>query len=104
LTKQQIVVAIHQAKLYADKLEVAPLTCGPAQRATCNTAITFTDDDLLLVSKPHSHSLFVTGHIRGQMVNQILVDGASAVDILPKSTMNNLGISIGELYKSQMMI
>jgi len=66
--------------------------------------VTFTDDDLLLGSKPHNHPLFVTEYIRGQMVKQILVDGGSAVNILPKSTMNDLGITIGELSKSQIMI
>jgi len=102
--REQIVVAIRQAKLYADKLKDAPLTRIPVQCATCNTIVTFIYDDLLLGPKPHNHSLFVTGYIQGQMVNRILVDGGSAVNIMPKSIINDLGITIGELSKSRMMI
>ena len=60
-------------------------------------AVTFTDDDLLLSSKPQNRPLFIIGYIRRQMVNQILVDGGSAANIMLKSTMNNLGITIEEL-------
>jgi len=75
-----------------------------AHYAACNTAITFTDDDLLLGSKPHNRPLFVTGYIREQKVRRILVDGGSAVSIMPKSTMNDLGITVEELSKSRMVI
>ena len=75
-----------------------------AHYAACNTAIIFTDDDLLLGSKPHNRPLFVTGYIREQKVNRILVDGGSAVNIMPKSTMNDLGITVEELFKSRMVI
>jgi len=61
-----------------------------------------TDEDLLLGSKPHNRSLFVTGHIRGQKVKRILVDGGFAINIMPKSTMNDLGITIHEFSKSWM--
>jgi len=61
--------------------------------------ITFNDDGLL-GSKLYNRPLFVTRYIRRQMVNRILVDGGSAVNIVPKSTMNNLGITIGELSNS----
>jgi len=48
---EQIIIVICQAKVYADKLNDAPLTRSPVQCATCKTAVTFTDDDLLLDSK-----------------------------------------------------
>jgi len=66
--------------------------------------IIFSDDDLLLSSKPHNRPLFITGYIREQKVKQILVDGGSIVNIMPKSTMNNLGITVDDLSKSQMVI
>ncbi|KAL0381243.1 UNVERIFIED_CONTAM: hypothetical protein Sangu_0188600 [Sesamum angustifolium] len=49
----------------------------------CMSIITFTDEDLPLGSKPHNHPLFVTEYIREQKVNRILIDGGSAVNILP---------------------
>ena len=100
---KKIIVAICQANLYACKLKDAPIACSPVQCATCNTAITFIDGDLL-GSKPHNRLMFVIGYIQGQMVNWILLDGGLAVNIMPKSTMNNLGITIGELSNSWMMI
>ena len=76
----------------------------PVQCASCNIVVTFTDDDLLLGSKPHSCPLFVAGYIKEQMVDRILVDEGSAVNIMPKSTMHDLGITIEELSKRRTMI
>ena len=61
-------------------------------------AITFINDDLLLGPKPHNHSLFVTSYIREQKVKQILVDKGSIINIMPKSTMNDLEITVENLY------
>ena len=62
-------IALHHAKLYADKVKAVEEPAKlPAQCATCNTAVSFTDEDLLLVSKPHNRPLFVTGYIKGQKV------------------------------------
>jgi len=74
------------------------------QYAICNPNITFSDDDLLLGSKPYNCPLFVTGYIREQKVKSILVDKRSAVNIMPKSIMNDLGITVDDLSKSQMVI
>ena len=56
------------------------------ERAIMYTAyrspIIFTNDDRLLGSKIHNRPLFVTGYIREQEVNRILIDGGSAVNIL----------------------
>jgi len=48
--------------------------------------------------------MFVDGNIKDQKVDRILVDGGSAVNIMQKSTMQDLGIPIKELSKSQTMI
>ena len=98
-------VALHYAKLYVDKLKaVEELAKFSTQCATCNKAVSFTDEDLLLGSKPHNHSLFVTSYIWGQKVKHILVNGGSAINIMPKSTINDLGITVDELSKSRMII
>jgi len=64
---KQVVVALHHAKLFVDEVKAVK---GPAklptQCATSNTAVSFTDEDLLLESKPHNHPLFVIGYIRGK--------------------------------------
>jgi len=103
--RQQIVVALQHLELYADKVKDAgPSIKDAAQYVVCNTTITFSDDDLLLGSKPHNHPLFVTGYIREQRVKRILVDGGSAINIMPKSTINDLGITVDDLSKSRMVI
>jgi len=110
--RHQVVVALQHPELYADKVKDAgPSIKGASssmkdvtQYTACNTAITFSDDDLLLDSKPHNHPLFVTGYIRERKVKRILVDGGYAVNIMPKSTMHDLGITADDLSKSQMVI
>ncbi|KAL0336532.1 UNVERIFIED_CONTAM: hypothetical protein Sradi_4865100 [Sesamum radiatum] len=68
------------------------------------STITFTDEDLLLGSKPHNHHLFVAGYVCEQKVNRILIDGGSAVNILPLRILKKLGIPIDELSNSRLMI
>ncbi|KAH0707716.1 hypothetical protein KY285_010750 [Solanum tuberosum] len=72
--------------------------------AACCATIAFTDDDLLLGSKLHNRPLFVVGSIREQHLNRILIDGGSAVNIMPKVVLKKLGISIDELSKSNLTI
>ncbi|KAL0337531.1 UNVERIFIED_CONTAM: hypothetical protein Scaly_2028200 [Sesamum calycinum] len=68
------------------------------------STITFTDEDLLLGSKPHNRPLFVAGYVREQKVNRILIDGGSAVNILPLRILKELEIPIDELSNSRLMI
>ncbi|KAL0307230.1 UNVERIFIED_CONTAM: hypothetical protein Sradi_6140300 [Sesamum radiatum] len=70
----------------------------------CMSIITFTDEDLLLRSKPHNRPLFVAGYTREQKVNRILIDGSSVVNILPLRTLRELGIPIDKLSNSHLMI
>ncbi|KAM2685925.1 hypothetical protein EV2_008880 [Malus domestica] len=79
----------------------------PHECATCcaiEDAIHFTDEDLLLGSKPHNRHLFVSGYVREYKVNRMLVDGGSAINITPKSTMNTIGIKADELSLSRLLI
>ncbi|KAL0290939.1 UNVERIFIED_CONTAM: hypothetical protein Sangu_2552200 [Sesamum angustifolium] len=58
----------------------------------CMSTITFTDEDLLLGSKPRNRPLFVAGYVREQKVNRISIDGGSAINILPLRILKELGI------------
>ncbi|XP_008237555.1 PREDICTED: uncharacterized protein LOC103336290 [Prunus mume] len=71
--------------------------------ATC-ASITFTNEDLLLGSKPHNYPLFVSGYVQEHKFSRMLVDGVSVVNIMPKSTMTKLGITIDELSRSHLMV
>ncbi|KAL0293933.1 UNVERIFIED_CONTAM: hypothetical protein Scaly_3132800 [Sesamum calycinum] len=68
------------------------------------STITFTDEDLLLGSKPYNRPLFVAGYVREQKVNRILIDGGSAVNILPLQVLKELEIPVDELSNRRLMI
>ncbi|XP_074266017.1 uncharacterized protein LOC141588475 [Silene latifolia] len=103
--RQQLSLAILQPEAYADKLKAAQEPGEQSKKCVvCNAALAFTDEDLLLGSKLHNRPLFVSAYIRERKVGRILVDGGSAVNIMPKATMEELGISVSELAKSRLMI
>ena len=70
----------------------------------CSPNLTFTDEDLLLGSKPHNRPLYVSGYAHEQKIDRILIDGGSAVNILPKMTMRQLGLTMEELSHSHLVI
>ncbi|KAM2589171.1 hypothetical protein TB1_046128 [Malus domestica] len=83
------------------------LKLQPHECATCcaaEDAIHFTDEDLLLGSKPHNRPLFISGYVREHKVSRMLVDGGSAINIMPKSTMTTIGIKVDELSLSRLLI
>ncbi|XP_074266016.1 uncharacterized protein LOC141588474 [Silene latifolia] len=100
-----IIQGLEKPELYAGKMKnkIEP----PEQSigcVSCNAVLSFSDEDLLLGSKPHNRPLYVSGYIRGQKVKRILIDGGSGVNLMPKATMNELGITMDELSSSRTMI
>ncbi|CAA0812524.1 Unknown protein, partial [Striga hermonthica] len=69
-----------------------------------DSMMVFTDEDLLLGSKPHNRPLFVAGYVQEQKINRILIDGGSAVNILPLRTLKELIMTTEELGNSRLMI
>jgi len=60
-----MVIALQHLEIYVEKVkDVIDLSETPIQCASCNLAITFTDDDLLLGFKPHNRPLFMDGYIK----------------------------------------
>ncbi|KAM2661173.1 hypothetical protein EV2_023515 [Malus domestica] len=83
------------------------LKLRPHECATCyaiEDAIHFTDEDLLLGSKPHNHPLFVSRYVKEHKVNRMLMDGGSTINIMPKSTMATVSIKADELSLSRLLI
>ncbi|KAM2003907.1 hypothetical protein ACFX15_027417 [Malus domestica] len=79
------------------------LKLRPHKCAT-HDVINFTDEDLLLGSRPHNRLLLVSRYIREHKVNRMLMDGGSAINIMPKSTMIIIGIKVDELSLSCLLI
>ncbi|KAM1331277.1 hypothetical protein ACFX15_043016 [Malus domestica] len=81
------------------------LKLRPHEYAMCyatQDAIHFTDEDLLLGFKPYNRPLF--GYVREHKVNYMFVDGGSAINIMPKSTMATIDIKMDELSLSRLLI
>ena len=91
-------------KFVVDDKIVTQLGSRLTKCATCCAAIVFTDYDLLLRSKSHNRLLFVCGYIHEEKINCILINGGSAVNIMPKLTMRKLGISVSDLSLSHLTI
>ena len=82
-------------------------TISASQAKACDSYCilrSLSDEDLLQGSNLHNRPLFVSGYVREQKPNWILIDNGSAVNNLPKSTMNQLGILIEELSSSKLVI
>ncbi|KAL7102131.1 hypothetical protein ACP275_08G100100 [Erythranthe tilingii] len=54
--------------------------------------------------KPHNHPLFVSRLLHKKNVNRILIDGGSAVIIMAKSTLKQVGIAVEDLTRSRLTI
>ncbi|KAK2974030.1 LOW QUALITY PROTEIN: hypothetical protein RJ640_006222 [Escallonia rubra] len=96
---------LEEPKKYSSAIrEIDDLKTTTATCTSCCASITFTDEDLQLGPKPHNRPLFVSGYIRERKVNRMLVDGGSAVNIMPKFVMKQIGITMDELSKSRLVI
>jgi len=74
-TRQHMVIALKHPEIYAERVKgVVEISETPTQCASCNMVVPFTDDDLLLGSKPHNRPLFVAGYIKEQKVDRISID------------------------------
>ncbi|KAM1626347.1 hypothetical protein TB2_014417 [Malus domestica] len=95
LSKASVLESPNDHEVQESKNECLKLQ--PHECATCcaiEDAIHFTDENLLLGSKPHNRPIFVFGYVREHKVNRMLVDDGSAINIMPKSTMTTIGIKV----------
>ncbi|KAL0448890.1 UNVERIFIED_CONTAM: hypothetical protein Slati_1445400 [Sesamum latifolium] len=81
-------------------MSVPPCIDGRQPLVSCCATLPFTDEDLLLESKPHNRPFFILGF----MINCLLIDGGCTVNIMPKSSMKKLGITSEHLSSSRLTI
>ena len=99
--KKVLTQALEKPEMYSPSTNTLQQT---QECYACSPDLTFTDEDLLLGSKPHNRPLYVYGYAREQKINRILIDGGSVVNILPKMTMRRLGLTMEELSHSHLVI
>ncbi|KAH0636131.1 hypothetical protein KY290_036559 [Solanum tuberosum] len=81
-----------------------PIEPSSQEAHTCDTKITFTDNDLLFGETLHNRPLYMVGHVLEKKINRILIDEGSGVNILPIHTLKELGITTEELSESRLLI
>ncbi|KAL4615632.1 hypothetical protein ACB092_07G140800 [Castanea dentata] len=99
--KEGITQALEEPKIYTPCINTLQQT---QECYACSPDLTFTDEDLLLGSKPHNRPLYVSGYAREQKIDRILIDGGSTINILPKMTMRRLGLAMEELSHNRLVI
>ncbi|XP_022893147.1 uncharacterized protein LOC111407730 [Olea europaea var. sylvestris] len=77
---------------------------GSTSPQDCMAAITFDDGYLQLGSRPHNRPLYVSGYIRKCKINSMMIDCGSTVNIMLVKTMKKIGINVGNLSRSKIMI
>ncbi|KAK9688789.1 hypothetical protein RND81_09G011200 [Saponaria officinalis] len=101
----QLAQALQNPEPYTEQVKNAGEPVEQSAKCmSCSTALSFSDEDLLLGSELHNRPLYVSGYIRGQKVSRILIDGGSGVNLMPKTTMKELGITMDKLSSRQTMI
>jgi hypothetical protein len=92
-------VEVSQAEI-KDKAEVSQAEVKLPQ----TQSISFSDEDLLLGNKTHNRPLLMFGEIDDLAINRIMIDGGSAINLLPLRTLKKIGYSKGDLCRSNVVI
>ncbi|XP_069150206.1 uncharacterized protein [Solanum lycopersicum] len=66
--------------------------------------ISFCDDELLAEGRSHNKALHVTVICRGKVLNRVLVDDGSSLNVCPLSTLKQLRFDLGKLEQNQVNV
>nr|XP_011465143.1 PREDICTED: uncharacterized protein LOC101299390 [Fragaria vesca subsp. vesca] len=101
--REALIEALTCPDIYKDEIEEVAVTT-PRVCIGCKECIMFCEDDLLLGSEYHNRPLYVTGLVGDTMLIRILLDGGSAVNLLPLKTLRMMGMSPKQLSPSLLTI
>ena len=66
--------------------------------------ISFCDDELSAEGRAHNKALHITVICRGKIVNHVLVDDGSGLNICPLSTLKQLRFDLGKLEQNSVNV
>ncbi|KAL4194850.1 hypothetical protein AMTRI_Chr05g70520 [Amborella trichopoda] len=98
-------IALVQALSYTEvyEIEVEPIEVDPAILNNY-MVVTFLDDDLQLGGKFHNRPLFVTGELHVRPINRIMIDGGSAINLIPRRILTCLGLGSDDLTPTNITV
>ncbi|KAF7149768.1 hypothetical protein RHSIM_Rhsim02G0166900 [Rhododendron simsii] len=77
---------------------------GQESTITCLSTIAFGDEDMYAETPDHNQPLFITGLILDTKISRVLVDGGSAVNLLPKRALGIIGVRLSQLRPCHLVI
>ncbi|KAI5317664.1 hypothetical protein L3X38_037371 [Prunus dulcis] len=104
--REALVMAVKSPDLYKSCFKSIDVHTTETSKfcALCLAAITFGEEDFLLGSKFHNRPLYVTGEVGGTIINRILLDCGSTVNLIPLKTLHAIGMSARQLSPSMLTI
>lgn len=68
------------------------------------SSITFSDEEVVSQSEKNPRALHITLKCKGFIVSKVLIDGGSALNVLPRSTLTQLSMSTDDLTPQVMVV
>ncbi|KAL4201711.1 hypothetical protein AMTRI_Chr02g217520 [Amborella trichopoda] len=96
-----LIQALSRLEVY--ETEVERIEVDPKILNNC-MIVTFSDDDLHLSEKFHNHPLFVTGELHAHPISQIMLDGGSAVNLIPRRVLTRIGLGPEDLTPTTLTV
>lgn len=102
--RMSLVYALTNPEEFSNEVNQVEMRSSEPTYAECLALITFTDDYLQPGLIKHNRPLFISGYLNGLEITRIMIDGGSAVNLLPLRMLKRLGIAIHRLAPSNLLI
>ncbi|KAJ0082172.1 hypothetical protein Patl1_11122 [Pistacia atlantica] len=100
--RMSLVYALTNPEEFSNEVNQVEMRSSEPTYAECLALITFTDDYLQPGLIKHNRPLFISGYLNGLEITRIMIDGGSAVNLLPLRMLKRLGIAIQRLAPSNL--
>ncbi|KAH7836484.1 hypothetical protein Vadar_001965 [Vaccinium darrowii] len=77
---------------------------GQKSIAVCMSTVAFGDEDMYAETPDHNRPLFITGFVLNTEISRVMVDGGSAVNLLPKRALGMIGVRLSQLRPCHLVI
>lgn len=99
-----LVYALTNSEEFYNEVNQVEMRSSEPTFSECLALITFTDDYLQPGLIKHNRPLFISGYLNGLEIRRIMIDGGSAVNLLPLRMLKRLGIAIHRLAPSNLQL